>query len=355
MASCSFKILLYFIIHLWKLEQIHSAVSCVGENGKYVDWFIVYKLPKIKESARRYVTMGLGYAYMDSETKQFTLSDKSIGSNVSAVGYTLQQIYAAANGTGYIMYNDEDPEGHQPLNRGHTKGDLAFDKTSGFWLIHSVPTFPPCATKSYNYPESGEIYGQSFICVTFNYSVFNEIGNQLLYNGPNIYDNFLPEYLASGVPNIQKAIDGKYKYNKPYENVVKLKSAGGTTHTSFAKSKYFESDLYSNLVAPFYDTDLLVETWQNGAGKLPPNCSALTVENVSEIRLAGESFKETKDHSKWTVSKMASEELVCIGDINRMKSQFKRGGGTLCTNNADIWKAFREAVTSFKSCPEFTA
>ena len=68
--------------------------------------------------------------------------------------------------------------------------------------------FPPCATKSYDYPESGERYGQSFICITFNYSTFNEIGNQLLFNGPNIYDHFLPKKLASGVPNIQKAIDG---------------------------------------------------------------------------------------------------------------------------------------------------
>ena len=72
--------------------------------------FVVYKLPKIEESARRYVTMGLGYVYMDSETKQFILANKSIRSNVTAVGHTLQQIYAA-NGTGYIMYNDEDPEG----------------------------------------------------------------------------------------------------------------------------------------------------------------------------------------------------------------------------------------------------
>ena len=52
-------------------------------------------------------------------------------------------------------------------------------------------------------------YGQSFICVTFNYSAFNDIGSQLLYNGPQIYDYYLPDDLASGVPSIQKAIEGK--------------------------------------------------------------------------------------------------------------------------------------------------
>ena len=39
MASCGFKMLLYFIIHLYQYEGIQSAVSCVGENGKYVDWY----------------------------------------------------------------------------------------------------------------------------------------------------------------------------------------------------------------------------------------------------------------------------------------------------------------------------
>jgi deoxyribonuclease-2 len=89
---------------------------------------------------------------------------------------------------------------------GHTKGDLAFDNTSGFWLIHSVPKFPP--NDSYHYPETGTRYGQSFLCVTFDYLTFNEIGLQLLYNGPQIYDKYLPDNLASGVPYIKKAIDG---------------------------------------------------------------------------------------------------------------------------------------------------
>ena len=39
MASCSVKMLLCFIIHLYQFEEIQSAVSCVGENGKYVDWY----------------------------------------------------------------------------------------------------------------------------------------------------------------------------------------------------------------------------------------------------------------------------------------------------------------------------
>jgi hypothetical protein len=72
--------------------------------------FIVYKLPRIKESTHDYVTQGLGYVYLDSKAKNFTMSDHSINSTMSAVGQTLQQIYQVHD-LGYIMYNDEDPAG----------------------------------------------------------------------------------------------------------------------------------------------------------------------------------------------------------------------------------------------------
>ena len=98
---------------------------------------------------------------------------------------------------------------HGSFFYGHTKGDLAFDGTSGFWLVHSVPKFPPYADKYYDYPESGKRYGQSFLCVSFNYSMFNEIALQLLYNGPQIYDYYLPDVMASDLPNMKKVVEGE--------------------------------------------------------------------------------------------------------------------------------------------------
>ena len=102
-----------FVINKSSVQRLCIIIICTLQRSLasfLFHRFIVYKLPKIEESARRYVTMGLGYVYMDSETKQFTLANKSIRTNVTAVVHALQQIYAA-NGIGYIMYNDEDPEG----------------------------------------------------------------------------------------------------------------------------------------------------------------------------------------------------------------------------------------------------
>lgn len=90
------------------------------------------------------------------------------------------------------------------------------------------------------------------------------------------------------------------------------------TYISFAKNKNFDSDLYSSLVAPYYATDLLAETWQNGESKLKSNCSEYSVENVREVKVCDNYFKETDDHSKWAISKSLETNIVCIGDINRM-------------------------------------
>ena len=44
-------------------------------------------------------------------------------------------------------------------------------------------------------------------------------------------------------------------------------------------------------------------------------------------------------------------KIVCIGDINRMETQKKRGGGTVCFKNARTWLAFSKAVSLTEDCP----
>jgi hypothetical protein len=50
--------------------------------------------------------------------------------------------------------------------------------------------------------------------------------------------------------------------------------------------------------------------------------------------MTGVTFKETQDHSKWAIADASSgsppRPFVCIGGINRMTSQFTRGGSTFC-------------------------
>jgi len=105
-------------------------------------------------------------------------------------------------------------------------------------------------------------------------------------------------------------------------------------------------------VAPTYNAGLSVESWQNGVGKLPSYCSPqyqYNVMNIAVIQMPdGTSYKETDDHSKWAISNPGNH--VCIGDINRVDGQFKRGGGTVCTSNANMWIAFNSIVSQVESC-----
>lgn len=94
------------------------------------------------------------------------------------------------------MYNDEPPEDNVDMVKGHTKGVMASDDTSGFWLVHSVPHFPPDLSKgAYDYPKTGHTYGQSFLCITMDVAELNKAAEQLLYNEPHIYSSQAPTAL----------------------------------------------------------------------------------------------------------------------------------------------------------------
>ena len=91
-------------------------------------------------------------------------------------------------------------------------------------------------------------------------------------------------------------------------------------------------DLYEDVVAPGLQSDLWVETWCR-APCLESYCLdryRWMVENVDTMSLAGVVFDRSRDHSKWAIGKHNPNGWVCVGDLNRMPSQRKRGGGTVC-------------------------
>lgn len=95
-----------------------------------------------------------------------------------------------------VLYNDEPPNDKVDMYCGHTKGVMASDVNSGFWLVHSVPHFPPALSPGqYGYPTTGHTYGQSLLCVTMAADQVNKAAKQLLYNEPHIYSHSIPESL----------------------------------------------------------------------------------------------------------------------------------------------------------------
>ena len=93
---------------------LSDGLSCMGEDGKTADWFIVYKLPKLEKSANKLIKTGFGYMYItDRSDNDWTLS--SIGANQpkSIFGQTLDPVLESINSSSdtisILAYNDQSP------------------------------------------------------------------------------------------------------------------------------------------------------------------------------------------------------------------------------------------------------
>ncbi|XP_071494254.1 plancitoxin-1-like [Diadema antillarum] len=307
-----------------------SKITCMDPSGNPVDWFIVYKLPRDSKSSDPLIKEGIAHMYMDVNSQSFSWSNVSLKDTSQAVARTLQQIYKnhKSQDVVYVLYNDEFPNGTVSLHKGHTKGDIAFDQESGFWLIHSVPKFPNSSDQSYVWPSSAEWFGQSMLCISMKTAEFVKVAHQFSYNNPRVYDANIPQSFLPKFHDLVLVTEGNHVESAPWNMSDDLTSIGGQKFTSYAKFANFKEDLYSYWVAPALGDDMYAETWRNSKTKLPSFCTGVyKVENVENITFDGVlSFKYTKDHSKWAISE--HKKWTCIGDINRSESQFKRGGGT---------------------------
>lgn len=220
------------------------------------------------------------------------------------------------------MYNDQPPPTVKAAggSYAHSKGVLAFDKNTGFWIVSSVPKFPSPVAEGFRFLNSQTKFGQTILCVTVANTVENSLKSVFETTNPYIYDR----------KNFNISI------GNPMNTVpISLKTSGNVQLEILAKSSSFGQDIYDKLISPKLADPLLVRTWR------PDLSDTALVSNVINACFFNKiEFSSGVDHSKWAVTK--NEPLICIGDINRQKTQAKRGGLSLCLKNADAAKEFRE-------------
>uniref|UniRef100_A0A1B6FE63 Uncharacterized protein n=2 Tax=Cuerna arida TaxID=1464854 RepID=A0A1B6FE63_9HEMI len=357
-------LIMYLLIFLLKQGRTLSKLlqSCKDENNNSVSWFVIYKIPKIKGHSNDLIKSGLAYAYILSESNLgWTLSEKSINDSSSMPGLTLAPLYENSSEGNFqdvlhILYNDQPPIGNRSFTKGHTKGVVYARDSGGFWLVHSVPHYPPLPnTTQYSYPKSGLKNGQSYLCLTLPPDQLELVGTQLMYNEPHIFSNLTSSDLGALYPFLTKAALGSEVTSPPWYHTQLLTTESQINFQSFAKASKFQKDLYSDWVVTVLNVSLLAETWPNGPGHLNSSCQyPFRVENVDTIDLSivGDSFTSHKDHSKWAVSETKDDPWVCIGDINRAASQELRGGGTVCVRDRSLWEAYFNSISSVESCPK---
>jgi deoxyribonuclease-2 len=160
---------------------------------------------------------------------------------------------------------------------------------------------------------------------------------------PDIYDS----RTSSGTPAALAALAAGRVSKQPFCNSTSIQTIGGTAVTHFAKSTAWNNELYSACIAPGLQQSLFAETWIRGSA-VGPSCSGnFHVNDVKTLDLPfNDSFKETQDHSKWAVGLT----YVCIADINRMTTQYKRGGGAFCVRDARLALALNATIVTANGC-----
>ena len=211
------------------------------------------------------------------------------------------------------------------------------------WLIHSVPRFPPDPQEGtgYRYPDSRPSNGQSFMCIKADYGALGAILNSLFYTWPWIYARNAPDVNQANFPDHWRVINGDHQRNTQDNTNLQFIGPRGE-FIVFSETGSFARDIYKDWMALYfqrnynprrYRLQMFVETWRNGAGtRMPSDCTGGTdVFNVNRIQFNlvyhNYFYVTTTDHSKWAVTNTG---FVCVGDINRMVSQTKRGGSSVC-------------------------
>jgi deoxyribonuclease-2 len=358
--------MLFALPLLCLVHVTYGVPSCLGSSNTPVDWFIMYKFPVISTSSSAATRAGLAFAYMDSENLVLTTSSQHVNDTMNPLYYTLQQIYAPTSPVAHIMYNDENPVTEQPSSTvGHSKGTAAWDSTGGFWLLHSVPSWPPAGNLSYSFGATkAPTYAQTFLCTTLDAPNINVVFNQWAWTRPGVYSAFMDGAWNYSFPGAASVMAGQKVSMAPWSSIVPLFTRGRLQFTYFAKYTNWAQELYEDLVAPTLGVNLNTATWQNGQGSINSSCAPENVWNVQNIAgisvTTDATWTNSKDHAKWAIADScvtrSSALWICIGDINRQTGQFNRAGGTMCTRHYQVYSQFQRLITGFKgNCTNATS
>ncbi len=235
----------------------------------------------------------------------------------------IQDKFKGINYHSWIVYNNQLDKDHSSF--AHSKGIVVWNDKTIMWLINSIPNFPETFTIDgpSRINKSELIYGQSLIFIDNISSVYlPNIKNQLNIMHVHI-TNSNSDFIVTGNKNIN---ENKLSFTDKIHHV--------------AKSKHFNADLYENCLVNRFGGSCFTETWIRGH-KIEEG-KGDKVSNIKKIKWPnGNNYTYTHDHSKYAIS---DSDWICISDINRMTSQYKRGGGGIVIQDQKLQKLFMSLI-----------
>jgi len=353
------------------------AVSCLDADGNAIDWWFVFKTPDVSSGR------GYAYVYYDSNSKQST--GDFYNDSQSPVRKTVEQLglYGASvdkSSVGWVMWNDQTYENihdkvvdHEQDSNGkyyaHSKGMVGFDSSNGFWLAHSTPGFPfdhTICPSNWFFPKSQTMFAQHFLCFTISPSSLDSAGTFLTPYHAYIYDTNLPS--GNWGQNWLSFAAGTY--TETVDTSFSISSVGGAKFQGYSKNGATDSDLWEDYVAPGLETGILVEGWCCGTFEgdccNPSHCAGDPITDpsgpekasgqthykydtidIESFKFASNDYFATKNnHAKFAVAKTGGDPWFCAGDINRVDTQRKRGGGALCSQQQGLYTWMMGSITA---------
>lgn len=311
-------------------------------------------------------------AHLDSI--QWKKGSHPVTSIKSALGLTLSPIYEQVEPITFITWNDNVPFDLQqpkmyntntidPFFNGFSKGVMAYTKSGGFLLSHSLPRYPanPDFVSHYNFPDSGKRAAQIAICITSkkrdsNDEVVNEMEallDLMVHFKPHVYAANIAEHWPLSLKNkFDRVIHpNNLQLHAPFVAHMTYGKSPVTIHSFGRSNTAAVKDIFVTL-AEHYRTPMVAQTTMYRNNSLPSFCHLkYSVENVEQTRiwkLHGIEWTEwnrTEDQSKWIASKRNEKPVVCVGDLDRTRTAMQRGGMFICIEGEQFFQFFSERVT----------
>ncbi|CAL8470544.1 g10086 [Coccomyxa elongata] len=313
------------------VSHSHTAdgPTCLNAEGSFVDWWMTIKLPGNSD-----------LAYIDSQTAaelgEGARFRHMLAHESSALNRTLRQLYAAESSAhsgsttlgsaGHIMYSDEPPmvEGlsdEDSFGFAFTqgKGVMGYGQDQGFWLVHSVPSFPAAPRKaSYSgLPRREAGNAHTFLCMSATTHQLSATSAVLLTNAYYVYSEAAPEQARAGLTDAQRTAFPDLVGSEPHLDAAKTGSdvkatefstLGGERFLVFANGGQRPGvRVMRDIVESYFGSGMLYSNPPPDQGnEAPCDVSAAVFPSLmaSEYYMedAGVAWSAAEDRSTWAIT-----------------------------------------------------
>lgn len=329
------------LIFLAALLAIVLGQTCIGQSGVSVEWWVALKVPpKIGKT-------GFGYYDSTMRTGKFVYHDVKIDVGSTALTRTIDEINKQSLET--VAWNDEKPTGETSSSSAHSKGFMAISipASKGVFVSHSIPKYPAFANGKINptIAAAENVYGQDLVCMSLTLRELDYIASHLIITWPFVYEARVTN--TTTTQSLFKLAKSNFPTSANKFEFYNLQSAVGYSVKAIFKNDKINCSIFEDGLTSYLSVSpLIAETW--GRPLEHSWCSGgKQVLNVVNINLSGVTWNEQDDHSKWVLAKGA---YACFGDMNRMSSQWKRGGAFYCFSESTLVAALDSAIVSHDNC-----